>query len=90
MVYRFENEQLVELLNRTAHAAALSALVKPLPPTATILRSTGIPMAIKRVRRGVAFRVRARTGVDADESFLVWRWDRRDALDGTDIHHVGI
>jgi Protein of unknown function (DUF2867) len=27
MVYRFENEQLLELSNRTAHAAALSALV---------------------------------------------------------------
>jgi hypothetical protein len=28
VVYRFENEQLVELINRTAHAAALSALVE--------------------------------------------------------------
>jgi hypothetical protein len=28
MVYRFENEQLLELSNRTAHAAALSALVE--------------------------------------------------------------
>ena len=28
IVYRFENEQLVELVNRTAHAAALSALVE--------------------------------------------------------------
>jgi Protein of unknown function (DUF2867) len=28
IVYRFENEQLVELINRTAHAAALSALVE--------------------------------------------------------------
>jgi hypothetical protein len=28
IVYRFENEQLLELINRTAHAAALSALVK--------------------------------------------------------------
>ena len=28
MVYRFENEQLVEVINRTAHAAALSALVE--------------------------------------------------------------
>jgi Protein of unknown function (DUF2867) len=28
MVYRFENEQLLELTNRTAHAAALSALVE--------------------------------------------------------------
>jgi hypothetical protein len=27
-VYRFENEQLVELINRTVHAAALSALVE--------------------------------------------------------------
>jgi len=34
VVYRFENEQLVELINRTAHAAALSALVK----TATAYR----------------------------------------------------
>jgi hypothetical protein len=28
MVYRFENEQLLELVNRTAHAAAVSALVE--------------------------------------------------------------
>ena len=28
VVYRFKNEQLVELINRTAHAAALSALVE--------------------------------------------------------------
>jgi len=28
VVYRFENEQLVELINRTAHAAALSALIE--------------------------------------------------------------
>ena len=28
LVYRFENEQLVEVVNRTAHAAALSALVE--------------------------------------------------------------
>jgi hypothetical protein len=32
VVYRFENEQLVELINQTAHAAALSALVET--PTA--------------------------------------------------------
>jgi hypothetical protein len=34
VVYRFENEQLVELINRTAHAAALSALFE----TATAYR----------------------------------------------------
>lgn len=34
VVYSFENEQLVELINRTAHAAALSALVE----TATAYR----------------------------------------------------
>ena len=28
LVYRFEHEQLLELINRTAHAAALSALVE--------------------------------------------------------------
>ncbi len=28
IIYRFENEQLLELINRTAHAAALSALVE--------------------------------------------------------------
>jgi hypothetical protein len=28
VVYRFENEQLLELINRTAHAAALSSLVE--------------------------------------------------------------
>ena len=28
VVYRFENEQLLEIMNRTAHAAALSALVE--------------------------------------------------------------
>jgi uncharacterized protein DUF2867 len=32
IVYRFENEQLLELMNRTVHAAALSALVET--PTA--------------------------------------------------------
>jgi Protein of unknown function (DUF2867) len=32
VVYRFENEQLIELINRTAHAAALSVLVET--PTA--------------------------------------------------------
>jgi hypothetical protein len=32
VVYRFQNEQLLELINRTAHAAALSALVET--PTA--------------------------------------------------------
>jgi len=34
VVYRFENEQLVELVNRTVHAVALSALVE----TATAYR----------------------------------------------------
>ena len=34
VVYRFENEQLIELINRTAHAAALSTLVE----TATAYR----------------------------------------------------
>ena len=34
VVYRFENEQLLEVINRTAHAAALSALVE----TATTYR----------------------------------------------------
>jgi Protein of unknown function (DUF2867) len=34
VVYRFENEQLLELINRTAHAAALTALVE----TATVYR----------------------------------------------------
>jgi hypothetical protein len=34
MVYRFENEQLLEVINRTAHAAALSTLVE----TATAYR----------------------------------------------------
>jgi hypothetical protein len=34
IVYRFENEQLLEVINRTAHAAALSALVE----TATAYR----------------------------------------------------
>jgi len=34
VVYRFENEQLVELINRTAHAAVLSSLVE----TATVYR----------------------------------------------------
>ena len=34
VVYRFENEQLLEIINRTAHAAALSALIE----TATAYR----------------------------------------------------
>jgi len=32
VVYRFENEQLAELINRTAHVAALTALIET--PTA--------------------------------------------------------
>jgi hypothetical protein len=32
VVYRFENEKLVELINRTVHAAALSALVETANP----------------------------------------------------------
>jgi len=32
VVYRFENEQLLEVINRTAHAAALSALVETAGP----------------------------------------------------------
>jgi hypothetical protein len=34
VIYRFENEQLLELINRTAHAAALGALIE----TATVYR----------------------------------------------------
>jgi hypothetical protein len=34
VVYRFENEQLLEVINRTVHAAALTALVE----TATVYR----------------------------------------------------
>jgi hypothetical protein len=32
VIYRFENEQLAELINRTAHVAALTALIET--PTA--------------------------------------------------------
>jgi hypothetical protein len=46
VVYRFENEQLVELINRTAHAAALSALVE----TATTYRFY-LGVYVRSVRR---------------------------------------
>ena len=48
VVYRFENEQLLELMNRTAHAAALSTLVECQVPTASILESTCAPSAALR------------------------------------------
>ena len=41
VVYRFENDQLLEVINRTAHAAALSALVE----TAKLL-----PLLLRRLR----------------------------------------
>ena len=36
VVYRFENEQLLELINRTVHGAALTTLVENLLPTGSI------------------------------------------------------
>jgi Protein of unknown function (DUF2867) len=50
VVYRFENEQLVELINRTAHAAALSALVE----TATAYRFY-LGVYVRRVSRFTPF-----------------------------------
>ncbi len=50
VVYRFENEQLVELINRTAHAAALSALVE----TATAYRFY-FGVYVRRVSRFTPF-----------------------------------
>ena len=40
IVYRFENEQLDEIVNRTAHAGALSALVEAVRATASTSPST--------------------------------------------------
>jgi len=48
VVYRFENEQLLELINRTAHAAALSALVETKTPTASISQFTCAMSALLR------------------------------------------
>jgi hypothetical protein len=50
VVYRFENEQLVELINRTVHAAALSALVE----TATAYRFY-LGVYVRRVSRFTPF-----------------------------------
>ena len=50
VVYRFENEQLVELINRTVHAAALTALVE----TATVYRFY-FGVYVRRVSRFTPF-----------------------------------
>jgi Protein of unknown function (DUF2867) len=50
VVYRFENEQLVELINRTVHAAALIALVE----TATAYRFY-LGIYVRSVRRFTLF-----------------------------------
>ena len=50
VVYRFENEQLVELINRTVHAAALSTLVE----TATVYRFY-LGVYVRRVSRFTPF-----------------------------------
>jgi hypothetical protein len=54
VVYHFENEQLVELINRTAHAAALSALVE----TATAYRFY-LGVYVRSVSRFTPFYMRA-------------------------------
>src|SRR5499426_4246799 len=64
IVYRFENEQLLELINRTAHAAALSALVETETAyrfyfavyVCSVSRFTGVYMAaIDPVRRLIVY-----------------------------------
>ena len=50
VVYRFENEQLVEFINRTAHAAALSTLIE----TATAYRFY-LAVYVRRVSRFTPF-----------------------------------
>jgi Protein of unknown function (DUF2867) len=48
VVYRFENEQLLELINRTAHAAVLNALVETQMATAFISAFTCAVSATSR------------------------------------------
>ncbi|HKF23043.1 MAG TPA: DUF2867 domain-containing protein [Candidatus Angelobacter sp.] len=64
VVYQFENEQLLELINRTAHAAALSALVEREDAyrfyfavyVCSVSRLTGVYMAaIDPVRRLIVY-----------------------------------
>jgi Protein of unknown function (DUF2867) len=54
VVYRFENEQLLELINRTVHAAALSALVE----TATAYRFY-LAVYVRSISRFTPFYMRA-------------------------------
>jgi hypothetical protein len=85
VVYRFENEQLVELINRTVHAAALSALVE----TATAYRFY-LAVYIRSLSRFTPFYM---TLIDPFRKWIVYpsllrsvraRWDQAFSPDGKD------
>ncbi len=83
VVYRFENEQLVELINRTAHAAALTALVE----TSTTYRFY-LAVYVDSVSRFTPFYMAL---IDPFRKLIVYpsllrsvraRWDRAFGADG--------
>ena len=80
-IYRFENEQLVELINRTVHAAALSALVE----TPTTYRFY-LAVYVRNVSRFAPFYMKA---IDPVRKLIVYptllrsigaRWNQRFAI----------
>ena len=83
VVYRFENEQLVELINRTVHAAALSTLVE----TATVYRFY-LGVYVRSVSRFTPFYMAL---IDPFRKMIVYpsllrsvraRWDQAFGADG--------
>jgi Protein of unknown function (DUF2867) len=83
VVYRFENEQLVELINRTVHAAALSTLVE----TATVYRFY-LAVYVRSVSRFTLFYMAL---IDPFRKMIVYpsllrsvraRWNRAFGADG--------
>ena len=82
-IYRFENEQLVELINRTVHAAALSTLVE----TATVYRFY-LGVYVRSVSRFTPFYMAL---IDPFRKMIVYpsllrsvraRWDQAFGADG--------
>jgi hypothetical protein len=65
-----------------------------MPSAISALRGGGTPIDDARSkanrRRGVAFRVGARTRVDADETLQIWCSDRRDARGWRYVQHAEI
>ena len=85
VVYRFDNEQLVELINRTVHAAALSTLVE----TATVYRFY-LAVYVRSVSRFTPFYMAV---IDPFRKWIIYpsllrgvraRWDQAFGPDGKD------